>query len=188
MNDVAALEFTRQRAQPIPAERRAELLALPGFGDTYSDHMVTVRWSAEAGWHDATVEQLAAFSLHPATMALHYGQTIFEGMKAFWRPNGERALFRPADHARRFNRSAHRMAMPPLPEADFVAALEALLRADGAWVPRAPRTQLLFATVHDRGGDGPGPPHRGGVPVRSDRHPGAARVRGAEAHAVVGSP
>jgi branched-chain amino acid aminotransferase len=137
MNDVAALEFTRQRAQPIPAERRAELLALPGFGDTYSDHMVTVRWSAEAGWHDATVEPLAAFSLHPATMALHYGQTIFEGMKAFWRPNGERALFRPADHARRFNRSAHRMAMPTLPEADFVAALEALLRADGAWVPRA---------------------------------------------------
>ena len=74
-------------------------------------------------------------SLHPATKALHYGQTIFEGMKAFWRPNGQRALFRPADHAHRFNSSARRMAMPTLPEEDFVAALEALLHVDGAWVP-----------------------------------------------------
>jgi branched-chain amino acid aminotransferase len=137
MNDVAALEFTRQLAQPIPAERREELLATPGFGDVFSDHMVTVRWSAEVGWHDAQVGPLAAMSLHPATMALHYGQTIFEGMKAFWRPNGQRALFRPADHARRFNRSARRMAMPTLPEEDFVSALEALLRADSAWVPRS---------------------------------------------------
>lgn len=137
MNDVAALEFTRQSAQPLQAERRAELLALPGFGDTFSDHMVTVRWSAELGWHDATVEPLAAFSLHPATMALHYGQTTFEGLKAFRRPDGQRALFRAADHARRFNSSAHRMAMPTLPEEDFVAALEALLRTNGAWVPRA---------------------------------------------------
>ncbi len=136
MNDVAALEFTRQHAQPIPAERREQLLATPGFGDTFSDHMVTVRWSAEVGWHDATIGPLAAFSLHPATMALHYGQTIFEGLKAFWRPNGQRAIFRPGDHARRFNSSARRMAMPTLPEEDFVAALEALLRADSAWVPR----------------------------------------------------
>ena len=138
--------------------------------------MVTVRWHAELGWHDARVGPLTAFSLHPATMALHYGQTIFEGMKAFWRPNGQRALFRPVDHARRFARSARRMAMPTLPEQDFVAALEALLWADGAWVPRARRTQLLFAAIHDRGRVTPGPPHRGGVPVRSDRHPGAARV------------
>ena len=136
MADVAPLEFAWHRAQPIPAERRAELLALPGFGDTYSDHMVTVRWSAEQGWHDASVGPLAAFSLHPATMALHYGQTVFEGLKAFWRPNGQRALFRPVDHARRFTQSARRMAMPTLPEEDFLAALEALLRADGTWVPR----------------------------------------------------
>ncbi len=117
MNDVAALEFTRQHAQPIPAERREQLLAPPGFGDVYSDHMVTVRWSRRGGLARRRVGPLAAFSLHPATMALHYGQTIFEGMKAFWRPNGQRALFRPADHARRFNGSARRMAMPTLPEA-----------------------------------------------------------------------
>ena len=137
MNDVAALEFTRQPAQPVPAERRAELLATPGFGDTFSDHMVTVQWSAEHGWHDAKVGPLDAISLHPATMALHYGQTVFEGLKAYWRPNGQRALFRPGDHARRFTSSVRRMAMPMLPEGDFVAALEALLRADVDWVPRA---------------------------------------------------
>lgn len=123
-------------SQPIPAGRREELLATPGFGDVFTDHMVTMRWSAEVGWCDAKVGPLAAMSLHPATMALHYGQTIFEGMKAFWRPNGQRALFRPADHARRFNRSALRLSMPTLPEEHFVAALETLLRVDGGWVPR----------------------------------------------------
>ena len=130
-------EFAWDRAEPTSPERRAELLGTPGFGAIYSDHMVTIRWQAERGWHDARVQPLAALSLHPATMAFHYGQTVFEGMKAFWRPGGRRALFRAADHARRFNRSARRMAMPPLPEEDFVAALDALLLADGAWVPPA---------------------------------------------------
>jgi branched-chain amino acid aminotransferase len=143
MNDVAALEFTRQRAQAMSSERREELLATPGFGDIFSEHMVTIRWSAEEGWHDAKVGPLAALPLHPATMALHYGQTIFEGMKAFWRPNGQRAVFRPEDHARRFNNSARRMAMPTLPEELFVAAVEELLRTDGAWVPR-PRGHSLY--------------------------------------------
>jgi branched-chain amino acid aminotransferase len=138
MTEGGALRFVWERAEPIRAERRKELLALPGFGDTYSDHMVTARWDAEQGWHDGRVAPLAAFSLHPATMAFHYGQTVFEGLKAFWRPDGQRALFRPADHARRFIRSARRMAMPTLPEEDFLAALEALLRADGGWVPSAP--------------------------------------------------
>lgn len=135
MTAPAALEFTWEPAEPTPARRREELLAAPGFGDVCSDHMVTRRWQAGRGWHDARLRPLGAFSLHPATMALHYGQTVFEGLKAFWRPDGRRALFRPGDHARRFNRSARRMAMPMLPEEDFVAALQALLRADGAWVP-----------------------------------------------------
>ncbi len=137
MTDTAGLAFTWEPAAPTTADRRDELLAMPGFGDTYSDHMVTARWHAEQGWHDARVAPLTSFSLHPATMAFHYGQTVFEGLKAFWRPDGRRALFRAGDHARRFNHSARRMAMPTLPEADFVAAIEALLRADGAWVPSA---------------------------------------------------
>ncbi len=132
---VTGLEFTWEPAQPVSPERRSELLGQPGFGTTYSDHMVTVQWQPDRGWHDARVRPLESFSLHPATMAFHYGQTIFEGLKAFWRPDGQRALFRPDDHAARFNRSAARMAMPTLPEVDFVAALRALLRVDQAWVP-----------------------------------------------------
>ena len=127
MNDVAV--------QLIPDKRREELLATPGFGDVFTDHMVTMRWSAQEGWDEPQIGPLTPISMHPATMALHYGQTIFEGMKAFWRPDGQRAVFRPADHARRFNNSARRMAMPTLPVEDFVAAVVALVRVDGAWVP-----------------------------------------------------
>jgi branched-chain amino acid aminotransferase len=139
-----ALEFDWERAKPTPAGRREELLSARGMGATYSDHMVTARWTADEGWHDAKTGPLSAFSLHPATMAFHYGQTVFEGLKAFWRPNGQRALFRPDEHARRFARSASRMAMPALPDEDFVAALEALLRADGDWVPRTPGSSFYL--------------------------------------------
>jgi branched-chain amino acid aminotransferase len=97
--------------------------------------MVTIQWHGEHGWHDARVQPLAAFALHPATMALHYGQTVFEGLKAFWRPSTGPVLFRAGDHAARFNHSAARMAMPTLPEDDFVAAVRALVRADADWVP-----------------------------------------------------
>ena len=116
---------------------RIAALATPGFGAVFTDHMVTMRWTAEMGWQTPEIGPLTSMSFHPATMALHYGQTIFEGMKAFWRPDGQRAVFRPRDHARRFNNSARRMAMPTLPEDDFAAAVETLVRADAAWVPEA---------------------------------------------------
>ncbi|TDO08154.1 branched-chain amino acid aminotransferase [Mycobacterium sp. BK086] len=114
---------------------RVAALATPGFGDVFTDHMVTMRWSAQEGWDEPQLGPLAPMALHPATMALHYGQTIFEGMKAFWRPDGQRAVFRPTDHARRFNNSARRMAMPTLPVDDFVAAVAALVQTDADWVP-----------------------------------------------------
>lgn len=116
---------------------RIAALATPGFGDVFTDHMVTMRWTAETGWHAAQVGPLTATPFHPATMGFHYGQTIFEGMKAFWRPNGQRALFRPRDHARRFNNSARRMAMPTIAEDDFVAAVQTLVIVDADWVPQA---------------------------------------------------
>ncbi|EOD69357.1 branched-chain amino acid aminotransferase [Amycolatopsis vancoresmycina] len=126
-----------EHAGPRPAEEREALLRMPGFGSLWSDHMVTARWTAGDGWQPARTGPLAAFSLHPATMAFHYGQTIFEGLKAFWRPDGQRALFRPGDHARRFARSARRMAMPELPADAFLAAVAALTRIDREWVPQA---------------------------------------------------
>jgi branched-chain amino acid aminotransferase len=95
------------------------------------------------GWHDAKAGPLQALSLHPATMAFYYGQTVFAGSKAIWRPNGQGSPFRPGDHARRFTSSVRRMAMPTLPEADFVAALEAQLRADTDRVRRARGTDSV---------------------------------------------
>jgi branched-chain amino acid aminotransferase len=88
MADVAPLAFEWQRAQSIPDKRLADLLAFPGFGDTFSDHRVTVRWTAELGWHDARVGP-ARHALHPATMALNDGQTVLEG------PSGARTVSEP---------------------------------------------------------------------------------------------
>jgi branched-chain amino acid aminotransferase len=132
----AALPFAvRPTAHPTPPDKRAELMADPGFGRVFSDHMVTIRWSAEAGWHGAEVRPRGPFAIDPAAAVLHYAQEIFEGLKAYRGRDGGIVLFRPFENARRFIRSAERMSMPPLPEATFVAAIEALLRIDRDWVP-----------------------------------------------------
>lgn len=122
-------------ASPTPADVRAKLIADPGFGKIFTDHMVTVRWSAEKGWHDGQLRAREAFTLDPAAAVLHYAQEIFEGMKAYRTRDGEVLLFRPLENARRFNRSAERMAMPELPEDIFLQAVEALVRTDVNWIP-----------------------------------------------------
>ncbi|GAA0495217.1 branched-chain amino acid aminotransferase [Streptomyces olivaceiscleroticus] len=130
--------------QPVPAARRKELLAAPGFGRTFTDHMVTLRWSTERGWHDGRVEPYGPLVLDPATSVFHYAQECFEGMKAYRQAGGSIALFRPEENAARFNRSAERMAMPPLPEETFVRALELLVSQDSEWVPDAVGTSLYL--------------------------------------------
>uniref|UniRef100_B0SXJ6 Branched-chain-amino-acid aminotransferase n=1 Tax=Caulobacter sp. (strain K31) TaxID=366602 RepID=B0SXJ6_CAUSK len=125
---------TKPHANPTPSETRAALLENPGFGKVFTDHMVTVRWTAERGWHDAEVRARAPFSLDPAAAVLHYAQEIFEGMKAYRTQDGV-ALFRPEENARRFARSAARMAMPEVPEDLFLRAVEALIRVDADWIP-----------------------------------------------------
>jgi branched-chain amino acid aminotransferase len=97
--------------------------------------MVTIAWTEGRGWHDAQLVPYGPLELDPATMALHYGQEIFEGLKAYRRADGSIATFRPHMNAQRFQRSARRLAMPELPEELFIAAIEALVRADAAWVP-----------------------------------------------------
>ena len=101
--------------RPIPASERAALLANPGFGRIFSDHMVTIRYADGKGWYDARVEARAPIPMDPATAVLHYAQEIFEGLKAYRGDDGGVTLFRPDANARRFRESAHRMAMPPLP-------------------------------------------------------------------------
>ncbi len=120
---------------PIPSSERERLLAAPGFGQVFTDHMVTIRWSTDLGWHDARLEPFGPLTLSPATSVLHYGQEIFEGLKAYRQAAGPIVTFRPQDNAARFNRSAVRMSMPELPEAAFIRALELLVTHDRDWVP-----------------------------------------------------
>ena len=125
----------RPTATPLPADERAKRLADPGFGRYFTDHMVTARWTAERGWHEAQLRPYGTIELDPAVMALHYGQLIFEGLKAYRWADGSIALFRPLENARRFQRSGARLAMPPLPEELFLQSIEVLVSRDRDWVP-----------------------------------------------------
>ena len=127
----------RASDSPVPAGERERVIAAPGFGTVFTDHMATIRWSLERGWHDARLEPYGPVVLDPASAVLHYGQEIFEGLKAYRQADGSIVAFRPHANAARFNKSAARMAMPALPETAFVEAIEVLVRQDRAWVPAA---------------------------------------------------
>ena len=120
---------------PVATDERASRLVDPGFGRVFTDHMAVVEYSTAAGWHDARITARAALTVDPACAVLHYAQEIFEGLKAYRLADGGHALFRPGANARRFRNSARRLAMPELPEALFLASLEALVAADLSWMP-----------------------------------------------------
>ena len=120
---------------PVDAADRAARLVDPGFGRVFTDHMVTIRYSDAKGWHDAKVGPRAPLTLDPATAVLHYAQEIFEGLKAYRLADGSMALFRPEQNARRFQRSAKRLAMPELPEDMFLQACKQLVQVDKDWFP-----------------------------------------------------
>ena len=125
----------RSSDHPVPGAERERQMADPGFGSVFTDHMATIRWDAGRGWHDARLEAYAPIVLDPASAVLHYGQEIFEGLKAYPHGDGSVVAFRPQANAARFNRSATRLAMPSLPEATFIAAIEILVGQDRAWMP-----------------------------------------------------
>ncbi|WP_219418679.1 branched-chain amino acid aminotransferase [Pseudonocardia nigra] len=140
-----SVQFSRTpHPAPVPDDRRAEMVADPGFGRYFTDHMVTIKWTAEEGWHDAKVEPYGPLSLDPATMVLHYGQEIFEGLKAYRRLDGSIASFRPDANAARFRASAARMAMAELPDELFLASLRELVSVDNEWVPAAGGEDSLY--------------------------------------------
>jgi branched-chain amino acid aminotransferase len=139
------LEFsTTTSPSPVSPRRRAEILAEPGFGLSFTDHMVTATWTPDDGWHDGAVRPYATLSLDPATAVLHYAQAIFEGLKAYRHADGTIWAFRPEANGARFARSARRMALPELPVDSFVGALEALVRIDAAWVPAGGEKSLYL--------------------------------------------
>ena len=128
----------------MEARERAALLADPGFGRIFSEHMASALWDAGRGWHDGEVGPYSNLSVNPGTAVLHYGQAVFEGLKAFRQEDGSVAVFRPDAHAARFQRSARRLALPELPAEMFLQAIDLLLEVDGDWVPSAPEHSLYL--------------------------------------------
>ncbi|MDT0277163.1 branched-chain amino acid aminotransferase [Blastococcus goldschmidtiae] len=123
---------------------RAAVLADPGFGRNFTDSMFVARYEAGRGWYDARLTQYGPLPMEPGTAALHYAQSIFEGLKAYAQPDGSVATFRPEANAARFARSADRLAMPQVPEESFLAAVDALVDADRDWVPTGPDQTLYL--------------------------------------------
>jgi len=140
---MTAFALTRTDS-PTPSHERAAIVSRPVFGASFTDHMALARWTTEAGWHDREIVARRPFELHPGAATFHYGQEIFEGLKAFRQPDDSVALFRPDRNAARFARSAERLAMAPLPQQDFVTAVTALVDLDRDWVPSADGEQSLY--------------------------------------------
>lgn len=127
-----------------PEQREALLAGELGFGKHMTDHMVSIDWDAAQGWHDARVQAYGPLALDPAAAVLHYGQEIFEGIKAYRHADGSIWTFRPQANGERLQRSAARLALPSLPVAEFVESLRQLVAIDHDWVPSAPETSLYF--------------------------------------------
>ncbi len=139
------LEFARtQHPSPATEEARREILEAPGFGRFFTDHMVSIMYTEGRGWHDAEVLPYGPIELDPAGMVLHYGQAIFEGLKAYRQPGGGISSFRLTANAERLRQSARRLAMPELPDDLFVRSIDALLDVDEAWVPAAGGEDSLY--------------------------------------------
>ncbi|MEV7327460.1 branched-chain amino acid aminotransferase [Micromonospora sp. NPDC093244] len=134
----------RPSSNPVSEVDRRAILAAPVFGKVFTDHMITLRWDAEQGWHDGRLEAFHDIALPPSASVFHYGQEIFEGMKAYRQRGGSIALFRPERNAARFNASARRLAMPELPVETFVRAVELLVQQERHWVPGGDGTSLYL--------------------------------------------
>jgi len=136
--------MVKKNQEPRSVEERDAVLANPGFGVNFTDHMVDVCWSEMGGWHRPRVQPYGPIELDPAAAVLHYGQEIFEGLKAFRHEDGSIWSFRPEANGARLQRSARRMALPELPIDAFIDSLKQIIAVDGDWVPNAPETSLYL--------------------------------------------
>jgi len=115
-----------------------------GFGKVFSDHMFVMEYDTGMGWHDARIVPYGNIELSPAAMVLHYGQEIFEGMKAYRTPDGEIQFFRPEENFKRLNQSAERLIIPQIPVEDALQALHTLVEVDKDWVPHTDGASLYI--------------------------------------------
>ncbi|WP_353111578.1 branched-chain amino acid aminotransferase [Microbacterium sp.] len=147
MTDTATSPLTFAVTRNLAAKttaQRDEILENPGFGTSFTDHMVDICWSEAGGWHRPRVQPYGPISLDPAAAVLHYGQEIFEGIKAYRHADGSIHTFRPDRNAARLQHSARRLALPELPAEYFEQALRELISVDSAWVPSGADQSLYF--------------------------------------------
>ncbi|MBR2048605.1 MAG: branched-chain amino acid aminotransferase [Oscillospiraceae bacterium] len=138
MLDIKITRTTEPKAKPAAGQKL-------GFGKIFTDHMFVMNYTEGKGWHDARIEPFHNISLSPAAMVYHYGQEMFEGLKAYRNPeNGEVFLFRPDMNAKRTNDTNDRLVIPQLPVEDFVQAVSAVVDVDRDWIPTEPGTSLYI--------------------------------------------
>ena len=129
-------QLTPEQLRPMPKNF--------SFGKTFSNRMFTQVWDKENGWHDAKIGPYKPFVLDPSTSVFHYAQEIFEGTKAYRRPDGHINLFRVMENAKRFNRSASRMVMQEVDPEDHVEAIVELVRLEKDWIPNVDGASLYI--------------------------------------------
>ncbi len=112
------------------------------FGTIFTDHMFIMNYGTDKGWHDARIVPYGPLSIDPSAMVFHYGQEMFEGLKAYKTDDGRTLLFRPEKNAERSNKTNIRLCIPEIPEEDYVQAIKTLVKTDEAWIPTKPGTSL----------------------------------------------
>lgn len=115
-----------------------------GFGSVFTDHMFLMDYTDQNGWHNARIVPFGPISMSPAASVLHYGTEVFEGLKAYRRPDGGVQLFRPWENVARLNRSCDRLGLPRIDEDDGLQAIRELVKVDSSWVPSDPGTSLYI--------------------------------------------
>ena len=135
MLDIKIQRTETPKAKPAPGQKL-------GFGKIFTDHMFVMNYTEGKGWHDPRIEPFHNISLSPAAMVYHYGQEMFEGLKAYKSENGDVYLFRPDMNAKRTNATNDRLVIPQLPVEDFVQAISAVVDVDRDWIPTEPGTSL----------------------------------------------
>ena len=137
------MKFRLEKVDKLRLKTKPDEKAL-GFGHFFADHMLAMTYTTGQGWHDGIIDQYHKFALDPAAMVLHYGQAIFEGLKAYRGKDNRVYLFRPTDNLNRLNLSATRMCMPTIPVEAVLEGLKTLLLVDLDWVPRTPGATLYI--------------------------------------------
>ena len=138
------MEISTTKADPSQRRSKPQDDSKLGFGQLFSDHMFLMTYDEGRGWHDARIEPYGNITLDPAALVLHYGQEIFEGLKAYRGADDKVLLFRPRDNFKRMNRSATRLCMPELDVEDALEGLKELIRLDQDWIPKTIGTSLYI--------------------------------------------